>query len=169
VNLDTIEKKLREAGFFLKEMTRHERMAFGEERVDFCLSAFLGAMQTVDYRLRHEEGALYKPWRRTWDARRTTAELELIKFMVDDRNVEVHASGSSRDVRIEKFAVSEFYDESGMLYAPGNPSLGTSPGTFDKPAYYFTISGTERKAADACGEYWALMARMVADFKADHP
>jgi hypothetical protein len=38
-----------------------------------------------------------------------------------------------------------------------------------KPAYFFTIDGAERKAADVFGEYLTLLERMVAKFNADHP
>jgi hypothetical protein len=100
MNIEGVEKKLREGRFFLNKMIEHERRAFGEkEPFDFYLSAFLSAARTVDYRLRHEQAAIYPAWRTAWDSR-NQADQGLIKFMVDDRNVEVHASGSSRVVKI---------------------------------------------------------------------
>ena len=55
MNVEGVEKKLREARFFLDRMSEHERMPFdNKEPFDFYLSAFLGAGRTVDYRLRHE-------------------------------------------------------------------------------------------------------------------
>src|SRR5262249_61199057 len=95
VKLPNVEKKLREARFFLSKMSESERLAFGDkEHFDFYLSAFLSAARTVDYRLRHEQGALYPPWRATWDSVLSTSDARLMKFLVDDRNVEVHESGS---------------------------------------------------------------------------
>jgi hypothetical protein len=50
MNIDSIEKKLREAQFFLGQMREQERRAFGDrEPFDFFLSAFLSAVRTVDY------------------------------------------------------------------------------------------------------------------------
>lgn len=72
-------------------------MAFGEhEESDFFLSAFLSACRSVDYRLRHEQGATYKIFRESWNNALSPAEQRLMKFMVDDRNFEVHESGSNR-------------------------------------------------------------------------
>jgi hypothetical protein len=57
MNIDSIEKKLREAQFFLERMREQEQRAFGDrDPLDFFLSAFLSAVRTVDYRLRHECG-----------------------------------------------------------------------------------------------------------------
>ena len=48
MNLDRIEKKLREADFFLNKMREQERSAFGDrEPFDFYLSAFLSAGMTI--------------------------------------------------------------------------------------------------------------------------
>jgi hypothetical protein len=86
MDLQMVEKKLREARFFLDKMIDRESTAFGDkEQFDFNLSAFLNAARTVDYRLRHEHKATYEPWREKWDANLTTQDAVLIKFMVDDR------------------------------------------------------------------------------------
>jgi len=62
MNLETVEKKLREAESCLTQMREQETRAFGDkEPFDFHLSAFLNAGRTVDYRLRHEHSATYKP------------------------------------------------------------------------------------------------------------
>jgi hypothetical protein len=99
--LESVEKKLREAESCLTEMREQEARAFGDkERFDFQLSAFLNAGRTVDYRLRHEHGATYKPWRKRWDAS-NPKEATLIKFFADDRNFEVHESGSRREAKQE--------------------------------------------------------------------
>ena len=69
--VENVEKKLREAGFFLDKMSEQEHGAFGrKEQFEFYLSAFLSAGRTVDYRLRHEQGATYGKWRTAWDAMR---------------------------------------------------------------------------------------------------
>ncbi len=173
MNMENVEKKLREARFHLGKMNDQERRAFGDkEPFDFHLSAFLSAAKTVDNRLRHEQGPIYKPWRTAWDGRLTAEKNELIKFMVDDRNVEVHESGSGRDVKTESIKVGHSYsDESGTLEvsSAGIPGSGMGGATIYKPSYYFTIAGVERNATAACADYLALLDRMVADFRADHP
>jgi hypothetical protein len=153
-------------------MNEQERQAFGDkEPFDFHLSAFLSAAKTVDYRLRHEQGAIYRPWRTAWDGRLTATENELIKFMVDDRNVEVHESGSGRGVKTESIKVGRSYsDASGTVevFSAGIPGTGMGGATIYKPSYYFTIAGAEHKATAACADHLTLLERMVTDFKADH-
>jgi hypothetical protein len=76
----------------------------------------------------------------------------LIKFMVDDRNEEVHASGSGRSMGTQDIEVGDTYtDKSGTLYTYQAPALHLSEGSpiprtvIRKPTYAFTIAGTERK------------------------
>src|SRR6201987_4938645 len=60
MDLERIEKKLREARFFFGKMINQESRAFGDkEPFDFYLSAFLSAGRTVDYRLRHDQATTY--------------------------------------------------------------------------------------------------------------
>ena len=174
MDLARIEKKLREAGFFLNQMRDRESRAFGDrEQFDFYLSACLGAARSVDYRLRHEQPNTYPVWRKNWDESLTPSEAGLIKFMVDDRNVEVHESGSSRGVKDERIKIPGTYsDPSGTVTVSGPPPvLGAGPqeAFIIKSAYYFTMDGVDRKATEACAEYLALLERMVAEFKAAHP
>jgi hypothetical protein len=171
LNNQNVEKKLREARFFLDKMREHERMAVADrEPFDFYLSAFLSAGRSVDYRLRHEQEVAYPDWRTSWDATLGHPEQCLIKFMVDDRNVEVHESGSSHSVKTEDRELTSGTHKlaSGTFYVMGSPQLAPSA-VIKTPAYYFTIAGTERKATDVCAEYLTLLERMVDRFKAEHP
>jgi hypothetical protein len=172
MDLERIEKKLREARFFLDKMRDQESRAFGDkEPFDFYLSAFLNAARTVDYRLRHEQATTYPAWRKIWDANSPTSEQTLINFMATDRRLEVHAKGSTRSVRTEEIIVHGSYsDKSGRVEVSGSLPLGTLPfASIFKPAYNFTIQGVEWKATDACAEYLALIDQMLAKFQADHP
>jgi hypothetical protein len=84
LDLSRVHKKIAEAHYFLRLLTEQEpRIAGDKDPFDFLLSAFHSAGRTVDYRLRHEHGAAYVPWRKAWDARLTTDETSLIKFMID--------------------------------------------------------------------------------------
>jgi hypothetical protein len=153
----SIEKKLREAHFFLKKMIEHERLAFDDkEPFDFYLSAFLNAGRTVGYRLRHEQGEEFLRWREGREATLQAQQQGLIKFMVNDRDVEVHGRGSSREVKTENREL-----EPGVhKLASGTNEIFGLPGwsaTIQTPAYYFTIDGIERKVTEAGGEYLELL------------
>ena len=174
MDLLRIQKKIGEAQFFLEKMSVREHHAFGDHvKFDYYLSAFLNAGRTVDYRLCHEQEAIYKPWRKAWNARLTPEENSLIKFMVNDRNDEVHESGSSRSVGQEDIKVgvgSSYSDGSGTLEVFGSPSvlLGhDNAAVIHKSTYYVTIDGAERTATEACATYLALLQRMVAQFETD--
>ena len=169
--IKNVEKKLREARFFLDKMIEHEHLAFNDkEPFDFYLSAFLsagmsirGAFHVKQDRKRNEP---IKKWKEGWEARLTPEERCLWDFMRTDRNVEVHGSGSSRVVRTEDRELGPGVHKlaSGTHIVAGLPDW--SPAIIKTPAWDFTIAGTERKATAACGEYLALLKRMVADFKA---
>jgi hypothetical protein len=169
MKLPNVDKKLREARFFLGKMGDQERLAFGDkEPFDFFLSAFLSAARSVDYRLRHEQKALYPSWRASWNAALPPHQDLLIKFLVDDRALEVHESGSGRSVQREGIPVGDVYhDGSGTVHISAPP--GTPPAIIHKPSYQFTIGGNSRRVVDACAEYLGLLEGMVAKFQADNP
>jgi hypothetical protein len=176
LDIARVHKKIGEAQFFLAKMIERERRVFGgPEQFDYYISAFLNACRTVDYRLCHEQKATYKAWRKAWNARLTPEDSSLIKFMVDDRNVEVHESGSRRNVGQEEIKVGvggSYSDGSGTLEVFGSPSvlLGVdTAAVIHKPTYYFTIAGSDRSATEACATYIALLQRMVAEFEAARP
>ena len=159
-----VHKKLAEAHYFLRLLRDQEpRIGGDKDAFDFLLSAFLSAGRSVDYRLRREHKATHEPWRKTWDARLTPAEDGLIKFMIDDRNEEVHDSGSSRRVGQEgiEFGIGTHHTTDGTIIVGGHPITAYGP------SYSFTIDGADRKVTEACGAYLALLQRMVAEFQAD--
>jgi len=171
VDLSRVHKKLREAEFFLGKMIEQEPRFVGDkEPFDFYLSAFLSAGRSVDYRLRREQGDTYPVWRNAWDKRLAKDDAHLIKLMIDDRNEEVHATGSGRDVEQEgvEFGIGEHRlpGGGGMIQISGPP--GMPPSIMYRPTYSYTIGGTERKATEVCREYLMLLRRMVEQFEADH-
>jgi hypothetical protein len=172
MNLERVHKKLAETHFFLIMMCRAERQSIGNrEPFDYYLSAFLSAARTIDYRLRHEQAEIYGDWRMAWDASLAPEENSLIKFMVDDRNVEVHESGSSRSVAQGDVTLTvgmKYFDEDmGVVTIGGPPDM--PPALIRKQTFNFAIEGAERKATAACAAYLALLQRMVAKFETDHP
>jgi hypothetical protein len=169
MNTENVEKKQREARFFLTKMIDQEARAFGDrEPFDFYLSAFLSASRSIDYRLRHEQSA-YRAWRDSWNAALAPNDDQLMKYMVDDRALEVHESGSGRSASVEYSAMqgNTYSDNSGVLTVFAPP--GTPLAAIVKSAYYFTIGGANKRVTEACTEYLMLLDRMVADFKATHP
>jgi hypothetical protein len=170
MDLARVHKKIAEAQFFLDKLTAQEPRIIGDkEPFDYYLSAFLNATRTVDYRLRHEQGAAYKPWRKAWDVRLDPQQSGLMKFIDSDRNEEVHDSGSSRNVGKEdvKFPIGTHHVDGGILTIGGPP--GMEPAVAYRPTYNFTIDGTDRKVTEACAAHLALLRRMVTEFEADHP
>jgi hypothetical protein len=170
MDLSRVHKKLGEAQFFLAKMIEEEPRIVGDKQpFDYYLSAFLSAGRTVDYRLRHEHETIYKPWRAAWNAQLTPRDDGLIKFMVDDRNEEVHESGSRRSVGQEgvEFPIGSHRTNEGLIEISGPP--GTPPAVVYRPTYSFTIDGTERKATEACRGYLALLQRMVTEFEVANP
>jgi hypothetical protein len=172
--VENVEKKLREARFFLEKMDKHERIAFvDKEPFDFYLSAFLNAGMSVrgafHVRQDRKRNEAIKKWKRKWEAQVTPNEKSLWDFMLEDRIHEVHISGSRR---IGKTENRELGPGTHSL-AGGTHEVSAPPDVFPAAiirthAYYFTIDGTDRKVTEACWEYLALLEQMVAKFKADH-
>ena len=160
-----IDKKLREAHFFLGKMLERAQMAFGDhEEFDFYLSAFLSAGRSVDYRLRHEQGGTYVTFRAGWDSTLSQDDQRLVKFLVDDRNVEVHESGSSRTQHESRIPVAGMYrDRSGTVMVSAPP--GTPPAEIIKPVYSFTVNGQQLPAIETCRRYVELLEGLVSDYK----
>jgi hypothetical protein len=174
MDLDYIEKKLREARFFLNKMAEHEGMAVGDnEPFDFYLSAFLNAGMSVRnafyVRLDRNPNAVLKAWQQRWESSLSPAEKSIYEFMRKDRIAEVHKAGSSRTIKAEnrELKAGTHTFASGTMEVFGPPDV--SPlAVIRTPAYTFTISGTNRKAVDVCGEYLTLLDQMIAKFKSDY-
>ncbi len=167
MDLRRVEKKLREAEFFLFHLQQRETYPLGNaEELDFLLSAFLSAARAVDYRLRHEQGEHYKAWRKAWDDRIDPGDRQLVKFVDDDRALEVHASGSSR---AEKHSPMAVHMENGEV-AGFVPLPAPVPGAIAKPDFYYVdIEGKEERATEVCAKYIALTRAMLAAYSTGTP
>jgi hypothetical protein len=172
--MDQVRKKLREARFFQRRMSERTQMAFGDhEEFDFYLSALLSAARSIDYRLRHEQGATYSSFRDQWDKNLSPDDKRLVKFLVDDRNLEVHESGSGRNQGETRIPVlGEYRDKSGTLSVSGTPlvlaaatgSPPSPPAEIVKPTYSFRIDGLEVPVSECCEKYLGLLERLLADY-----
>ena len=163
--MQRVYKKLREAHFFLLRMRERAALAFGEhEEFDFHLSAFLNAGRSLDWRLRHTSNP-YPAFRNTWDQALTVGEADLIKFMIDDRNLEVHEAGSARQLAELRIPVRGSYSDASGTLTVFSPVFGTPPSEIVKPTYYFSIGGRDVPVLDACEEYLRLLERLVGDYR----
>jgi hypothetical protein len=183
MDISNIEKKLREAQFFLDYMRTQERKAFADrERFDFFLSAFLSASRSVLLRLQEFKGPfarVFLPWRsEVWSRGMAKPDRKaanrLIDFFQDERNLEVHEGGSTRTEHEKSIPVySQYSDQSGTVQVFSPPALPGSPESPPAqvfvPAYYFTIDGVARNVTSACSDYLKIIQQMVDQFKADHP
>jgi len=161
LNIKNAEKKVREARFFLRKMSKHEHptfVAFGDrEKFDFYLSAFLNAGMSVRGAFHVEQDRkrdkAVKTWKKAWEDRLTPEQTRLWDFMRKDRAHEVHRSGSSRKAVTEKREVGAgTYRLKSATVTIAVPPDVRSGIHMQMPTYSFTIAGTERKATEACGE-----------------
>lgn len=137
------------------------------ERIGFYLSAFLSASRSIDNRLRRENGATYLAWRTAWDARLSQEHHELIKAMVDDRNLEVHESGSAADPRQSQRPVGPgTYD----LGPGGRTEVVGPPGVFPLATFvgtelWLNVAEKDRRVLEVCAEYLTLLEEMIEGFE----
>jgi len=90
MDIQVIEKKLREARFFLYQMREHERVGSDDtEPFDFYLSAFLTAAMSVrgafHYARDRERSDAVKAWKQIWESSLSPDKARLYHFMVRDR------------------------------------------------------------------------------------
>jgi hypothetical protein len=160
---DSLEKKLREARFFVDKMREREDMAFGDpEPFDFFLSAFLSAARTALYAARDEGN---KKWRTSgWDAKLDPRQKEFVKFFVDERNDQVHEIVSSHvPSRVSVPFSGSYSDASGTLTVFAPPmTLGfpAAPADLTKPVHHYVVQGVQQKVVDVCAEYCDLLAQL---------
>src|SRR5215470_14909304 len=95
MDLTGVEKKIREAEFFLDRMRDFESRMLPGEQFDFYLGAHLNAARSVEYVLHQEHGASYGPWRRKWTWTNGPAD-DLLRFFSEDRNFEIREGGAKR-------------------------------------------------------------------------
>jgi hypothetical protein len=164
--MHTVRKKLREARFFLRQLSVQQQLAFADpEEFDFFLSAFLCAGRSIDYRLRHRFQDQYRAFFHKWEPTLEPNERTLLKFMVDNRNLEVHQTGSSRAKGEELVPVAQRYqDKSGTMTVVGPPGLLAAE--IVKPVYTFSVDGDYVPVIQCCEKYLDLLERLVAAFSA---
>jgi hypothetical protein len=114
--------------------------------------------------LRHEYETTYETFFDAWEDKLYENDKRLLKFMVNDRNLEIHESGSNRiegEARVPIYG--SYKDALGTVLSSILP--GTEPAAIIKPVYSFTIDGRDVPAVDACSSYFSLLRNLVTDFK----
>jgi hypothetical protein len=153
MNCLRFENKLREAEFFYSKLLKQEKITIGDKTpFGFYLSAFLTAAKSVREIFVFEQAqdpdnkSVHKNWRDAWDAKLTPEQKSLITYMEDDRDKEVHTTGSQHNIgqeEADKLGVGTHYTPEGIITISG------PPGTFStsyRPTYSFVMKdGSERK------------------------
>jgi hypothetical protein len=190
MDLNRAKKKFDETKFFLAKLkTQESRTGKYPERFDFYLSAFLSAAKSVEELFQYEVNrqppdhrSKYNTWHREWKCKLSDEESHLIDFMVKDRNIEVHTSGSKRLSKtiMKRLSLSPYdcADQDRIksyisYYWKGTkirmPIMG-SPKTMKilREHYYFNIEGRQRSVIKTCTKYAELRGRMLAKFEEDY-
>jgi hypothetical protein len=86
--LSRTRKKLREAKFFLTELTAEDSgvMGSGSEAADFYLSAFFTSARAVTFVLARENTHHYQAWSQKWFAQLTEDERDLMNLFVEQKS-----------------------------------------------------------------------------------
>jgi hypothetical protein len=167
MTIDSVEAKLREAETFLSQMRDQQDRAFGDNKFDEYLSAFVGAGRAAVFQLERKYKFTYRDWRKGWNDQHNDKNL-ILKSMHDRRDANTHegkALGHTNSPEQIKVGSGSFYsDKSGRLEnfsSPGPLMDADLSVTTLKPRYFFD----DRPVLEACEEYLAALKQMVADFK----
>jgi len=159
-------RKLREASFFLGEMSKREGSSRleTEEEFGYCLSAFLSAARSVSFVLRKENPVTYEAQRDKWLTKAQLDTRAIMDFMRDQRNAALKegTSAAQQDVEyVYPFQAREWHS--------GFPSpVIVMPWAFEAEAtvgvarYVLHIDDGQRPAVEACRDYLDAL-RLLAD------
>lgn len=159
-----LEKKLREAEFFLSHMMQPARSTLlDREDFEFHLSAFLSAARSVTSSFENKK---YRAWWHQWKAGRKVADLQLLNQMTRQRDIEVHEKGADVVHQFEDVPLTKIETPS-ALHAAYAPSFGEPWGVpqVSLKVYYFTLAGASVNVIETCQRYVGLLQLAVAEFR----
>jgi len=169
--LEVMQKKLREAHYFLQQMeTDPERQIGNPEDFEFLLSALLSASRSITDAL---ENRRYRTWFDSWRNNRVGREQELLKFMCDQRNAEVHRDGADVEVTVQFVPITQI-----RYGGRGHPTYygfhwwgppGSSPPALGMNVHHFKLGGTPVEALSTCRDFVTLLDELIAAFEKAHP
>jgi hypothetical protein len=168
-------RKLREARFFLGQMTQTEQkgeagMVTDPEAFQFFLSAFQGAARSVIQTL--EAGRLGQTVNQWRDELLEERDRALVEFMTEERDSEVHRAGTTEQAAVEMVPVTELQQATragqpspgfhfshaayGYTFTPGTP-----PPRVGVRRHSYAVDGTPERVTDTAGRYLALLDKLV--------
>lgn len=167
---EVAKKKLREAAFFLAEMSKREGSPRldREEEFGYCLSAFLSAARSVSFVLRKENPLAFEAIRDEWLRSMDDTTRMMTDFMRDQRNAALKEGTVAADQEVEQVPTLRVIARS----SPSHPPVIWQPWVFAEGAttgvarYFLDLNGTERPAVEACRDYVAALELLVARFEA---
>ena len=164
LDLPATDKKLGEAHFFVDHFRRASLRVVGEREEEFFLSAFLSAARAVTLVLQKEQKRItdYESWFRSWRAKLSKEDDELLDHMNKQRVASFHKTGPELTTGTEFIPVSQLPPSEGTFYSFGPP--GTPEPTAGRQVLSFFPEGGERAVA-TCQRYLALLDRIIHDFK----
>jgi len=160
IGIERIQKKLREAKFFLSHMIQSGRSTrLDHEHVEFYLSAFLSAARSVTNFLEKDDQRWWCQWKKG------QADRELLDQMRKQRKNEVHRKGADVAHQLEDVPLSKI-ETASALHAAFAPSFGEPWGEpqVGLKVYYFTLGGETVNAIETCQRYVGLLERAVEEF-----
>lgn len=163
-----LEKKLGEADTFLNHLRRESRRV-GDVNFKDYLSAFLVPTRSITEPIGRSKK--HKPWFERWEANLDLAERQLLHTMTDQRRLEVHQDGADVAVEYKEIPINgEYRDEfcTISVSAPPPTVTGTAspPAAVRRPVRYFLFrDGTRHEVVETCTHYYALLQRLVLEFR----
>ena len=168
--VEVMQKKLREVGYFLRQMGDiHERPGGDQENFEFLLSALLSSSRSITGRLKNRQ---YSEWYTVWRKERTLEQQKLLQFMLDQRNAEVHRDGAQVEVAVTWIPLSRLrqdsYSHQGYgFHASGIP--GMPPPEIGINVPQFELDGKQVGAYKTCQDFVTVLKELVGAFGAAHP
>jgi hypothetical protein len=159
-----IQKKLREAKFFLGHMSQSARSTrLDHEHLEFYLSAFLSAARSVTDFFERKQKAWWSQWKAN-RASKSPEDLRLLNQMTKQRDNEVHEKGADVSHQVEDVPLSKIETPLG-LHAAYAPSFGEPWGEVKvgRKVYYFMLGGKAVPVIETCQRYVGLLERAVED------
>jgi hypothetical protein len=161
-----LQKKLREAKFFLSHMKNSARSTrLDHEQFEYYLSAFLSAARSATSFFEKKNQPDIKTWWRQWKKDRSEDDRGLLNQMTKQRDNEVHEKGADVAHQLEDVPLSKIETPS-ALHAAYAPSFGEPWGEsqISLKVYYFTVAGKPVKVIETCERYVCLLERVVKEF-----
>lgn len=171
--IGTAKKKIREATFFLRQLSKEAKTFTRNEPevFQFYLSAFLSAARSVTFAMQYEEKQKYDAWFPQWFSERTEDERNLMDFLKVQRNLEQKRGSTETSVSWEYIPVTDFRIHEGKdlrfkcswFGPPGTPIPHVG-----RPIHSFDLNCDVAEVTAVCNRYIDILNKLVQDFLETH-